>query len=75
MRWFRKRQPEPPPSPFAARSGVVLRHSVRVADVLAYPNGGPLTVLPRGLPIESIEEQFLGQLCEKHFTSPKTTNG
>lgn len=72
---FRRKSHQPPVS-----SGqLVLRRSVQVADVLRYPNGGPLVTLERGTPIHLIEQQHIDQLCDKHFTrtpgsTPTTTH-
>ena len=67
-----RRKAIPTPAP-VAQSQVVLRQTVKVADVLAYPNGGPLVTLQRGTPISSIEQQYVDQLCDKHFTRITTS--
>lgn len=62
--------------PVAPITRLVLKSTVHVADVLRYPNGGPLVVLPRGMAIEDIEQQYIDQLCDKHFirtTTPATS--
>lgn len=66
---FRRKSHQPP----VPSDQLVLRRSVQVADVLRFPNGGPLVTIPRGTPISSIEQQYVDQLCDKHFTrTPRT---
>ncbi len=65
IRWFRKPKVEER-EPVCGQ--LVLNQTVRVADVLNHPDGGPLKVLLRGTLIEDIEQQYVDQLCDSHFT-------